>query len=77
VIVALVHGKTDVQNVAAFDGLESRVAAWYPDHVAPPDVERVRLARYTQEELQRCGLGLRVQQYLDAVIDDHLAARLA
>jgi hypothetical protein len=77
IIVALIHGKSDARKLQTFVGVNARVAAWFPDHVAEPQVEGVRLAPYTQEQLQQCGLALNVQRYLDAVIDDHVAASLS
>jgi hypothetical protein len=74
-VVALVHGQKDADNLTRFLGGAARVAAWLPDHLETPQIEGVRLASYTQSELQQCLLSLRVQQYLHAVIDEHLLSR--
>jgi len=72
VIVALVHGKSDAQKLQSFIGTDAQVAAWLPDHIDVHQAEGVRLAAYSQTELQQCGLALRVQRHLDALIDQHV-----
>jgi hypothetical protein len=77
VVVALIHGRSDAPRLGDFEQFDGIVAAWYPDHVEPPEVDGVRAASYTQEQLQRCTLALNVQRYLESVIDGHLARNLA
>jgi hypothetical protein len=76
VLVVLIHGRSDAENLRLFLDGDGRVAVWYPDHIDAPEIEGVRVAPYTQVELQRCQLAINVQRYLDGVIDEHLAQYL-
>jgi hypothetical protein len=76
VLVCLVRGEADLENLERLLNLGPRTAVWYPDRIDVDEQNSIRFEAYSEVDMQECALARRVSNFLSGVVDEHLAATL-